>query len=38
MPGRDDMKSQDLAHEPEALNIGRKLPALTPDRLKLGVV
>ena len=37
MPNRDDMKSQELAHEPEALNIG-KLPALTPDRLKLGVV
>ena len=32
------MKSQDLAHEPEALNIGGKLPALTPDRLKEGVV
>ena len=31
------MKSQELAHEPEALNID-KLPALTPDQLKQGVV
>ena len=31
------MKSQELAHEPDALNID-KLPALTPDQLKQGVV
>jgi hypothetical protein len=31
------MKSQELAHEPDALNID-KLPALVPDQLKLGVV
>jgi hypothetical protein len=31
------MKSQQLAHEPEALKIAA-LPALTPDRLKQGLV
>jgi adenylylsulfate reductase subunit B len=36
-PSREAMKSQELAHEPEALKIG-KLPALTRDQLKLGVV
>jgi hypothetical protein len=27
------MKSQELAHEPDSLNVDR-LPALTPDQLK----
>jgi adenylylsulfate reductase subunit B len=36
-PSQDAMKSEELAHEPEALNID-KLPALTPDQLKQGVV
>jgi hypothetical protein len=31
------MNSQQLAHEPEALKIDA-LPALTPDRLKQGLV
>jgi hypothetical protein len=31
------MNSQELAHEPDGLNI-KELPALTPDQLKLGVV
>jgi len=31
------MKSQQLAHEPEALKIDA-LPALTPDRLKQGLL
>ena len=31
------MKSQELAHEPEALNVD-KLPALRRDQLKQGVV
>jgi hypothetical protein len=30
------MKSQQLAHEPEALKVAA-LPALTPDRFKQGV-
>jgi len=37
VPSEDALKSQELAHEPESLNI-EKLPALTPDKLKLGVV
>ena len=36
-PTADAMKSQQLAHEPEALNIAA-LPALTPDQLKQGLV
>ena len=36
-PTADAMKSQQLAHEPEALNIDA-LPALTPDQLKQGLV
>jgi len=36
-PKSDDMKSQELAHEPSGLNIA-KLPALRPDQLKQGVV
>ena len=32
-PSKEAMKSQELAHEPDALKID-KLPALTPDRLK----
>jgi hypothetical protein len=36
-PTADAMKSQQLAHEPEALKIAA-LPALTPDRLKQGLV
>ncbi len=37
VPTQQAMKSQELAHEPDALNID-KLPALTPDQLKQGVV
>jgi len=36
-PSEDDFKSQELAHEPDGLNIDG-LPALTPDKLKQGVV
>ena len=36
-PSAEAMQSQELAHEPDALNIAN-LPALTPDRLKQGVV
>ena len=37
VPSKEAFDSQEIAHEPEALNID-KLPALTPDQLKLGVV
>ena len=37
VPSPDELNTQELAHEPDALNIP-KLPALTPDQLKLGVV
>jgi adenylylsulfate reductase, subunit B len=37
VPNQDAFRNQELAHEPEALNI-EKLPALTPDKLKQGVV
>ena len=37
-PSADDLKSQELAHEPDALNIEGGLPALRPDQLKQGVV
>ena len=37
VPRQDTFKTQELAHEPETLNID-KLPALSPDQLKLGVV
>ena len=36
-PAAQAMKSQELAHEPDALNI-EALPALTPDRFKVGVL
>jgi adenylylsulfate reductase subunit B len=36
-PSEADFKSQELAHEPDSLNID-ELPALTPDKLKQGVV
>jgi adenylylsulfate reductase, subunit B len=36
-PSREALKSQELAHEPEALNVDA-LPALTPDQLKQGLV
>ena len=36
-PDQDALKSQELAHEPDGLNI-EKLPALRPDQLKQGVV
>ena len=36
-PSADAMQSQELAHEPDSLNIAH-LPALTPDQLKQGVV
>jgi adenylylsulfate reductase subunit B len=37
-PSADDYKSQELAHEPDGLNIEGGLPALAPDRLKQGLV
>ncbi len=36
-PSQDALKSQELAHETDGLNI-EKLPALRPDQLKQGVV
>jgi adenylylsulfate reductase subunit B len=36
-PTAEALNSQEIAHEPESLNID-KLPALRPDQLKLGVV
>ena len=36
-PGKEAIYSQELAHEPDGLNI-KKLPALTRDQLKQGVV
>jgi len=36
-PSPGALNSQELAHEPDALNIDR-LPALTPDQLKQGVI
>ena len=36
-PRTDALKSQELAHEPDMLNIDR-LPTLAPDRLKRGLV
>jgi adenylylsulfate reductase subunit B len=36
-PGPDTLNDQELAHEPEALNIDA-LPALSPNQLKQGVV
>jgi adenylylsulfate reductase subunit B len=36
-PSKEALKSQELAHEPDALNIAN-LPALTPDQLKQGVI
>ena len=37
VPNQEALNSEELAHEPEALNID-KLPALTPDQLKQGLV
>ena len=37
VPSADAFKNQELAHEPDALNVER-LPALTPNQLKQGVV
>ena len=36
-PSQEAINSQELAHEPDGLNID-ELPALTPDQLKPGVV
>ena len=36
-PGEEALKSQELAHEPDALNIEGGLPVLDPNRLKQGV-
>ena len=36
-PTADAMKSQELAHEPDALNIGA-LPAMAPERFKEGLL
>ena len=33
-PSAEAFKSQELAHEPDALNIDGGLPVLNPDRLK----
>jgi len=37
-PSPDAINSQELAHEPDVLNIAGGLPALKPDQLKQGVV
>jgi adenylylsulfate reductase subunit B len=37
-PDADALNSQELAHEPDALNIPGGLPALSPDQLKVGVI
>jgi adenylylsulfate reductase subunit B len=37
-PSRDAINSQELAHEPDILNVKGGLPALTRDQLKQGVV
>ena len=36
-PSADDFASQELAHEPDALNIDGGLPAISPDKFKQGV-
>ena len=36
-PSQDAINSQELAHEPDGLNV-KELPALTRDQLKIGVV
>jgi adenylylsulfate reductase subunit B len=36
-PTQEALKGEELSHEPDALNI-EKLPALTPDKLKQGLV
>ncbi len=38
VPNAEDIHSQELAHEPEVLNIPGGLPALRADQLKQGVV
>ncbi len=38
VPRPEDFASQELAHEPEGLNISGGLPTLRPDQLKQGVV
>jgi len=37
-PTQEQVNSQELAHEPDALNIEGGLPALKPEQLKVGVV
>ena len=37
LPSEKAMNSQELAHEPDALNV-EKLPALRPEELKVGVI
>jgi len=37
VPAENALMGQELAHEPDALNIA-ELPALTPDQLKIGIV
>jgi adenylylsulfate reductase subunit B len=37
-PNMADLKSEELAHEPDALNIEGGLPALSPDKFKVGGV
>ena len=38
VPNAEDIHSQELAHEPEVLNVPGGLPALRADQLKQGVV
>ena len=38
VPSAEAMESQELSHEPDALNVADGLPALRPDQLKLGAV
>ena len=38
IPSAEAMQSQELAHEPDALNVPEGLPALRPDQFTQGVV
>ncbi|HIP05837.1 MAG TPA: adenylyl-sulfate reductase subunit beta, partial [Gammaproteobacteria bacterium] len=38
VPSAEDFHSQELAHEPDALNVANGLPALRSDQLKQGLI
>ena len=38
VPSAEDIHSQELAHEPDALNVANGLPALRSDQLKQGLI